>query len=106
MKAKEQMKPNDQVKLLLRLYRLERNGDGADKAQALRRLEKRLDSSLLKRYQRLREKKGTGVAVLKNRICSGCKMVYPESHEVLRYRNFIHSCEYCGRLLVVTEKSA
>ncbi|MBI5116652.1 hypothetical protein HZA56_09290 [Candidatus Poribacteria bacterium] len=100
------MNANNQVKLLLKLYKLESNGNGVDKAQAVRRLEKKLDSSLLKRYQRLKEKKGTGIAVLRNRICSGCKMVYPETHEMLKYRNFIHSCEYCGRLLVVTEKSA
>ena len=46
------------------------------------------------------------LAVMKNRVCSGCKMVYPESHEMLKYRNFVHSCEYCGRFLVVTDKSA
>jgi hypothetical protein len=100
------MNAKDQVKLLLKLHKLESNGNVVDKAQAVRRLEKRLDSSLLKRYQRLKERKGTGIAVLRNCVCSGCKMVYPESHEMLKYRNFIHSCEYCGRLLVVTEKSA
>ena len=64
------------------------------------------DPSLLKRYHKVKERRGTGVAVLKNGTCSGCKMIYPESHGMLRYKNIIQDCEYCGRLLVVTDKSA
>ena len=100
------MKPGNQFKLLLRLHKLENNGDGSDRAAALQRLEKKLDPSVLRRYRRLKERKGTGVAILQNSICSECKMVYPESHDVLKYRNFVYICEYCGRLLVVTDKSA
>jgi predicted nucleic acid-binding Zn-ribbon protein len=99
------MKTKDQVKLLLKLYELESNGNGTDNTRTFRRIEKSLDPALLKRYHKLKERKGTGVAVLKDSVCSGCKMVYPESHEILRYKNFIHHCEYCGRLLVVTDKS-
>lgn len=99
------MKANNQVKLLLRLHKLENNGDGTGTAAALKKLQKRLDPSILRRYQKLKERKGTGLAVLENGICSECKMVYPESHEVLRYKDFVHSCEYCGRILVVTDKS-
>lgn len=100
------MKNGKHIKLLLKLHKLENDADAADQAEALKKLEKRLDPAVLRRYRRLKERKGTGVAVLQNRVCSECQMVYPESHEVLKYRNFIHSCEYCGRLLVVTEKSA
>lgn len=100
------MKTGNQLKLLLRLHKLENNGDGSDRAAALQRLEKKLDPSVLRRYRRLKERKGTGVAILQNCICSECKMVYPESHDVLKYRNFVYICEYCGRLLVVTDKSA
>lgn len=100
------MKTKDQVKLLLKLHELESNGNGTDNTRTFRRIEKNLDPSLLKRYHKLKERKGTGVAVLKDGVCSGCKMVYPESHDVQRYRNFIHNCEYCGRLLVVTDKSS
>ena len=99
-------KKRDQIKLMLELHKLENNGDGGDKSKAFHRLEKKMDPALLRRYQKLRERKGTGVAIMKNRVCSGCKMVYPESHEMLKYRNFVHSCEYCGRFLVVTDKSA
>ena len=96
----------NQIKLLLKLHKLENNGDGTDQAAALKRLGKKLDPSVLRRYLRLRERKGTGVAVLIDCVCSECKMVYPESHEVLKYKNFVHSCEYCGRFLVVIDKSA
>ena len=100
------MKKHNQVKLLLKLHKLESDGDGFDKGVAFKKLEKTLDPSLLKRYRKVREKKGTGVAVLKKGVCTGCKMVYPESHEVFRYKNFVYSCEYCSRLLVVLDKSA
>lgn len=100
------MKTGKHIKLLLKLHKLENEGDGAEQAEALKRLEKRLDPAVLRRYRRLKERKGTGVAILQNRVCSECKMVYPESHEMLKYRNFVHSCEYCGRLLIVTDKSA
>jgi predicted nucleic acid-binding Zn-ribbon protein len=100
------MKTGKHIKLLLKLHKLENDGDGADQAAALERLEKRLDPAVRRRYRRLKERKGTGVAVLQNRVCSECQMVYPESHEMLKYRNFVHSCEYCGRLLIVTDKSA
>ena len=100
------MGKHNQVKLLLKLHKLESNGDGIDEGGAFKKLAKTLDPSLLKRYRKLREKKGTGVAVLENGVCTGCKMVYPESHDVFRYKNFVYSCEYCSRLLVVVDKSA
>lgn len=95
------MKTPYQVRLLTKLHALERNGEGADKSAILEEIEKGLDPSLLKRYLKLRQRKGTGVAMLKNRVCTGCNMAYTETHEILRYKNFIHSCEYCGRLLIV-----
>lgn len=109
-KSKKTKKKTDQrasqVKLLLKLHKIENDGDLDENTTALKRLEKKLDPSVLRRYRRLRERKGTGVAVLKNRVCSECKMVYPESHEMLKHKNFVYSCEYCGRLLIVTDKSA
>ena len=108
MKKKKQTKNRrNHIKLVLELYKLENNGQSKRKAaETYRKLEKKLDPALLRRYEKLKERKGTGVAVMKNRVCSGCKMVYPETHEMLKYRNFVHSCEYCGRFLVVTDKSA
>ena len=99
------MKTPVQVKLLKKLHKLERNGEGANKSAILKEIEGGLDPSLLKRYLKLRERKGTGIATLKNRICTECNMAYTESHEILRYENFIHTCEYCGRLLIINSKT-
>jgi predicted nucleic acid-binding Zn-ribbon protein len=104
-RKKMKEKPNSQLRILLKLHRLEQNGNGVGKLKTFQDLEKGLDPTLLKRYTKLKERKGNAVAVLENGVCSGCQMVYPESHEMLRYKNFIRTCEYCGRLLVVTEKS-
>ncbi len=100
------MKPASQVKLLLKMHKLENDGEAAEGDGALQRLEKRLDPSLRRRYRKYKDKTGVGIAVLIDRICNKCKMIYPETHEMLRYKNFVHSCEYCGRLLIVTDKSA
>lgn len=106
MKKKQKTRSRNHIKLMLELHKLENNGQKRGKKDAYKRLEKRLDPALLRRYHKLKERMGTGVAVMQNRVCSGCKMVYPETHEMLKYRNFVHSCEYCGRFLVVTDKSA
>ena len=100
------MKMPVQIKLLLELNALESNGNGFDSTPAYRKLEQKLDPSLMKLYKKLRERKGTGTSVLKNCACSECMIIYPETHEMLRHGNSVHFCEYCGRLLVITEKSA
>ena len=99
------MKIPGQVKLLLALHKLERNGAGADETEAFERVEKRLDPALRKRYHKLRKRKSTGIAVLENGVCSECRMIYPETHEMLRYEHCIYSCEYCGRFFIVTGRS-
>lgn len=94
-----------QVKLLLELHKLETNGGASCNGKVFRRIEKGLDQSLLKRYLKLKDRKGTGIAVLNEGMCSACRMVYPETHDMLLYRNAIHTCEFCGRLLVVNGKA-
>lgn len=100
------MKLPAQVKLMLELHKLETNGNGVDRARAFKKLEKRLDPDLLKHYCRLKERKGRGTAVLKDRACSECMIIYPETHEILRYKNSVRLCEFCGRLLVIAEEAA
>ena len=99
------METPSQVKLLLDLHKLETNGNGIDKAKAYRRIEEKLDPSLLKRYLRIRRKRGTGVAILERCTCSGCRIIYPETHEFMRYKSFVHECEFCGRLLIVPSEA-
>ena len=100
------MQERSQVSLLLELHELQNNGDGADKAEACRRIEENLEPSLLSRYRNLKKRKGTAVAMLKNCTCSECMIIYPETHEILRTKDFVHSCEFCGRLLLITPSSA
>ena len=100
------MKSANPVPLLVKLHNLERNGNGAGSLETAEELEKNLDPMLLKKYHKLKEKKGTGIAVLNDYMCSGCRMIYPETHEMLRYPGFVRTCEFCGRLLLVLEKSA
>ena len=100
------MQERSQVSLLLELHELQNNSDGVDKAEASRRIEESLEPSLLGRYRNLKKRKGTAVAVLKNCTCSECMIIYPKTHEILRAKDFVHSCEFCGRLLLITPSSA
>ena len=100
------MQVSNQARLLLKLHEQEKNGNGFEKTEAFQKLEESLEPSLLKLYRKLKERKGTGVAILKNGACSECMIIYPETHEMLRYGNAVHFCEFCGRLLVITKKSA
>jgi len=100
VKEQVRMETPAQVKLLLDLYRLETNGNGIEKTEAYRKIEEKLDPSLLKRYHRIRQRRGTGVAILERCMCSGCRIIYPETHEFMRYKSAVHQCEFCGRLLV------
>jgi len=99
------MKMPIQVRLLLKSHKWESNGQNTNNAEAFQEIVRNLDPSLLKRYLKLKERKGTGIAVLKKDTCSACNMSYPETHEILRYENFIHSCEFCSRFLVVNGNS-
>jgi len=100
------MQERSQFSLLLELHELQTNNDDPDRAEARRRIEENLEPSLLSRYRNLKKRKGTAVAVLKNCTCSECMIIYPKTHEILRTKDFVHSCEFCGRLLLVTPSSA
>ena len=100
------MQERSQVSLLLELHELQNNGDCVDKAEACRKIEESLEPALLGRYRKLKERKGAAVAVLKNCTCSECMIIYPKTHEILRAKDLVHSCEFCGRLLLVTPSSA
>jgi uncharacterized protein len=65
-------------------------------------LSQSVNSDLLARYERVRQSKKTGPAVveLNGQVCSGCHMyVLPQmANEVLAGKKF-HACNHCGRLL-------
>lgn len=100
------MQERSQFSLLLELHELQTNNDNLDRSDARRRIEENLEPSLLSRYRNLKKRKGTAVAILKNCTCSECMIIYPKTHEILRTKDFVHSCEFCGRLLLVTTSSA
>lgn len=99
------MEDHNQVSLLLELHELQTDNGNPDSDKAQRKIEENLDPSLLNRYRNLKKRKGTAVAVMKDCTCSGCMIIYPKTHEILRTKDSIHSCEFCGRLLLVTSSS-
>ena len=96
------MQESNQVSLLLEMHALQSDANDVEKAEACQRIENGLEPSLLSRYRSLKKRKGTAVAVLRDCVCSECMIMYPVTHEILRNKDSIQSCEYCGRLLVVT----
>jgi CheY-like chemotaxis protein len=91
-----------QIELLLTLHGLEIAGNGQYPSEEFRMVEDSLDPPYLEYYRKIRKRRGTGVAILKDRTCSECRMVYPEAHSIVQCKDFIHKCEYCGRLLVAS----
>jgi predicted nucleic acid-binding Zn-ribbon protein len=91
------------IELLLKLHDLELNGNGTVHVHEAETIENSLDHSLVKHYHRVKARKGTGIAVVENRMCSGCRMIFPETHEIFRYPDVVHTCEFCGRILLVPE---
>jgi CheY-like chemotaxis protein len=89
-----------QIDLLQNLFMLESDENGSYTCDEVDRIKKQMDPVLLKYYLRVKERRGTGVAILSNRTCNRCRMVYPEAHPIVRSSGFVHKCEYCGRLLV------
>jgi predicted nucleic acid-binding Zn-ribbon protein len=95
------MEERSQVGFLLELHKLQNNSGHIDNNEACRGIEENLEPSLLRRYRKLKERKGSGVAILEDCTCSECMIIYPTTHEFLRAKDSVHICEFCSRLLVV-----
>lgn len=64
------------------------------------KLEKKIDSKLLKSYKRIRNNKKTAVAQVENNICSGCNItISTYVLEIMKKDEEIVYCELCGRIL-------
>ncbi len=63
-------------------------------------LENKIDENLLNKYNIIRKNKGTGIAEVKDRVCSGCNMLLPTVLvDRLNNQKEIIYCESCGRIL-------
>lgn len=63
-------------------------------------LENKIDLSLLNKYNAIRKSKKTGMAEVKDSICSGCNMLIPIALiDKLNSQSEIICCENCGRIL-------
>jgi predicted nucleic acid-binding Zn-ribbon protein len=67
-----------------------------------------MPEDLMALYERLREQKGIGAALLRARQCGGCNMTLDAS-ELARIRSApadeVIRCEECQRILVRTDES-
>jgi predicted nucleic acid-binding Zn-ribbon protein len=64
-----------------------------------------LDEDLVRRYDRLREKKdGVAVVAVRAGVCGGCHVTIPQRllSRLERDRDLIAGCDGCGRFLIVT----
>ncbi len=98
------MDTQNQVKILLKLHDLETDDNGIGSDEVFQEVTKDIDPSFLRNYRKIRAKKGTGIAILKDCMCSECRMIYPDTHEMLRRDNCVAICEFCGRFLIIPEK--
>lgn len=56
----------------------------------------------LKKYEQLKNKKGSAVGIFKDKICNGCNMQIPAYEaEKISDINKIYKCPLCGRMLVI-----
>ena len=59
-----------------------------------------VDKNLFKDYKRIRERKGSGIAIVKNDVCMGCHMIISENLvEKVKLEKKMEVCENCGRIL-------
>lgn len=78
--------------------------------QALRRereqVAMQIDEELLRRYDRIRERRGPlAVAAVRRGVCEGCHVAIPEGRvrRLQEEEDLLLTCEGCGRILVLPE---
>lgn len=70
------------------------------------KIAKKIDQRYLSQYERIRKaKSGQAVATVNRNSCTGCYSMLPPQRIVEIREGGIHSCEYCGRMLVWVEKN-
>ncbi|HQU70767.1 MAG TPA: C4-type zinc ribbon domain-containing protein [Calditrichia bacterium] len=67
----------------------------------------KIEERYIRSYERIRKaKSGLAIAPVERNSCGGCfSAIPPQKIAEIREAKRIHNCEYCGRILVWTEKS-
>jgi predicted nucleic acid-binding Zn-ribbon protein len=90
---------------LLRLQGLDFGGQPTNASQAAV-LRATIPPGMLQQYDRSRARGKTGIAVVRNRVCTGCRMQVPIAVVAMLMRGTgIQVCGNCGRYLCLPELS-
>jgi predicted nucleic acid-binding Zn-ribbon protein len=90
---------------LLRLQGLDFGQQPTNASQATV-LRATIPQGMLQQYDRLRARGKTGIAVVRNRVCTGCRMQVPIAVVAMLMRGTgIQVCGNCGRYLCLPELS-
>ena len=90
---------------LLRLQGLDFGQQPTNASQAAV-LRATIPQGMLQQYDRLRARGKTGIAVVRNRVCTGCRMQVPIAVVAMLMRGTgIQVCGNCGRYLCLPELS-
>lgn len=66
-----------------------------------------IDSSLLARYNKIKDRRNTALAMIENDRCGGCNMMLASVVlQSIRDKNHMIECENCGRLLYIPKKKS
>lgn len=64
----------------------------------------KVEKDLLEMYNQIKVKKGTGTAIVRGNVCTGCNMLIPDRMaEKIKVPEKVYTCENCGRILVSQE---
>ena len=59
------------------------------------------DENLLRKYNRLKESRGSGVAIIEEELCTEChSTIPPQLFAEVKKSNKIITCHSCGRILI------
>lgn len=101
------MNANELVENLLKLQSLD-SGEVRDEETEKRiaELRRKVPEQILGHYDRLRVRGKTGVAAIRNQVCTGCHVQVPKATVILlMHQEDLQVCDNCGRYLHLPEKT-
>jgi hypothetical protein len=99
---------NEVMRMLLDLQNLDfGDTEVPNKEEKVAALREKIPAQILGHYDRLRARDKKGLAVVRNRVCSGCHMgVTLGAVMTLRHGTDIQLCDGCGRYLYLPKEEA